>query len=82
MYIFGLDIPVVEITLLVGVIGIILAVEIIVALLLIIYHMRNTKRLEDKINALVDKLVKLESQELKELSQLEDIDKKRKEHKR
>ena len=78
MYIFGIDIPLIELMLAVGVIGIIILVEITIILILITFHMKNSKRLESQIGILISKLMKLEGQELKEIGNLQDLTKQEK----
>jgi hypothetical protein len=73
MYIFGIDIPLVEIILAVGVIGIILLLEITVVLLLISYHLKNSKKLEDKVGFLLNALSSLNKAELQELQKIKEI---------
>ena len=49
MYVFGMDIPLVEVIIAIGIIGIIMLIEIIVILILINYHLKNSKRLEEEL---------------------------------
>ena len=70
MYIFGIDIPLVEIILALGVIGIILLLEITIVLLLITYLMKRSRNLEGKIGGLITALASLNKAELKELDKI------------
>lgn len=73
MYVFGVDLPLVELILAVGIIGVIILMEITVILILITFHMRNSKKLEDQIRRLINALTKLEDKELKALDEIEHI---------
>ena len=74
MYIFGVDIPLVEVLLAVGIIGLIILIEITIILVMISYHMRNSKKLESQMGRLSSTLLKLESKELKEIDKLEKLE--------
>ena len=78
MYIFGVDIPIVEVIFAVGVVGIILLLEITIVLILITYHMRNSRRIEDKIVTLITALASLNKAELKELGKIKTLEAKEK----
>ena len=67
MFVFGIDIPLVELVFAAGVISIIILLEITAVLVLITYHMKNSRKLEAKLGLIVPKLMQLESKELKEL---------------
>jgi hypothetical protein len=73
MYILGVDIPLVELILAVGVIGIIILLEITIILLMITYHMKNSKKLELEIAKLVDALTILNQQEFRELQKIKSL---------
>ncbi|MBD3248810.1 hypothetical protein GF336_02080 [Candidatus Woesearchaeota archaeon] len=70
MYVFGVDIPLVELLFALGIFSILILLEITVVLILITYQMRNSKKLEAEINNLTKTLLKLEDKELKELDKL------------
>ena len=76
MYIFGVDIPLVEVILGVGVIGIIILLEITIILILISYHMKNSKRLESEIGRLTATLMRLQGKELREIDKLVQLEEK------
>ena len=78
MYIFGVDIPLVELILAVGIIGVVILLEITIILILITFHMKTSKRLEGQISRLMNTLLKLEGQELKEIDKFVRPIKKRK----
>ena len=73
MFVFGIDIPLVEFVFAAGVISIIILLEITAVLVLITYHMKNSRKLEAKLGLIVPKLMQLESKELKELEKLADL---------
>jgi hypothetical protein len=75
MYVFGVDIPVVEVIFAICIIGLFVLFEITVILLLITYHMRNSKKLESQIGSLMSALARLNKDELKELNRLKEIEK-------
>jgi hypothetical protein len=75
MYIFGVDIPVVEVVFAIGIIGIILLLEITVLLILITYHMKSSRRLEDQIGRLMGTMTRLNKEEIKELDKIRAIEK-------
>lgn len=77
MYVFGIEIPLVEVILAMGVIGLIILFEVAVVLLLITYLMKRSKKLEDRIGMLVDSLVSLNKEELKELQKIYDLEGKK-----
>jgi hypothetical protein len=74
MYILGVDIPLVELILAIGIIGVIILLEITIILLLITYHMKNSRKLESEISKLVDALTVLNRQEFKELETIRSIE--------
>jgi len=74
MYVFGVDIPVVEVIFAVGIVGIIVLIEITFVLILITYHMRNSRRLESKVGELVNTLASLNKSEIKELDRIQRIE--------
>ena len=76
MYIFGVDIPLVELILGIIVVSAIILLEITAILILITFHMKNSKRLENKIGRLSLVLMKLEDKELKELDKLQKLEEK------
>ena len=78
MYVFGVDIPLIELILAVGVVGVIILLEITIILILITFHMKNSKKLENQIGVLISKLMTLEGQELKEIDKLHDLAKQEK----
>jgi hypothetical protein len=78
MYVLGVDLPLVEILLAVTIIGIIILLEITVMLVLISFHMRNSRKLEDKIGMLTNKLMQIEGKELQELKEIEHIAERKK----
>jgi len=49
MYVFGIDVPLVEVIIALGIIAIITLIEIIIILVLINYHLKNSKRLETEL---------------------------------
>jgi len=71
----GIDIPLTELLFAIGVIGIIVLVEIMVVLLLITYHMRNTKKLGEQIGRLISALAALNKDEFKELNKVREMQK-------
>ena len=73
MYVFGVDIPLVELIFALGVIGSFLVLEIMVVLFLITYHLRTTKKLEKQIARLMSSLLQLEEEELKEIDKLSNM---------
>lgn len=74
MWIFGIDIPLVELILALGIIGIIILIELIIILILISFHMRNSKRLESEIGRLSSTLMELQGRELKEIDKLQKLE--------
>ena len=76
MYIFGVDIPLVEVILAVGIIGVIILLEITIILILISYHMKNSKRLESQIGRLTATLMRLQGKELREIDKLMHLEEK------
>ena len=76
MYIFGVDIPLVELIVGIIVVSAIILLEITAILILITYHMKNSKRLENKIGQLSLVLMKLKDKELKELDKLQKLEEK------
>ena len=73
MYAFGIDIPLVEIIIGVMLISVIMLVEITIILILITFHMRNSKKLENEIGRLSTTLMRLQGRELKEIEKLQKI---------
>ena len=73
MYVLGVDIPLVELIIGVGIIGVIILLEITIILVLITRNMKNSKKLETQIGELITKLMRLEGQELKEIEKLHDL---------
>jgi len=73
MYVFGIEIPLVEIVIALGIIGIIILFEISVVLILITYHLKNSKRLEAEMGRLTHTLMRLQGKELKGLEELKKI---------
>ena len=71
MYVFGLDVPLMELIIAIGVIGIIILLEITIILILITYHMKNSRKLESQIGTLIQKLMQLEGKELKQLEKMD-----------
>ena len=76
MYIFGIDIPMIEILLGLGFISIIILVELIAILVLMSFHMKRSKRLEEEIVRLTDTLMNLQSKEYRAISKLRDMSRK------
>ena len=75
MYIFGIDIPLVELLFALAIIGAIILIEIAVVLILITYHMKNSKKLEEQIENLIHALTVLNKEEANELDKLKEIKK-------
>jgi len=71
MYAFGIDIPLVEIIIGVMLISLIMLIEITIILILITFHMRNSKKLENEIGRLSTTLMRLQGRELKEIAKLQ-----------
>lgn len=76
MYIFGIDIPMIEILLGLGFISIIILVELIAILVIMSFHMKRSKRLEEEIIRLTDTLMTLQSKEYRAISKLRDMSRK------
>ena len=76
MYIFGIDIPLVELLFALGIIWTIILIEIAVVLILISYHMKNTKKLEEQVEKLIHALTVLNKEESLEFDKLKGLTKK------
>ncbi len=74
MYVFGVDIPLVELLFALVIFGAFILLEITVVLILITYQMKNSKRLESEITKLTKTLLLLEDRELKEIDKLADLE--------
>ncbi len=70
MYVFGIDIPLIELIIALGVVGVIILLEITILLVLISYHMKNSRKLEGQIGRLLHALTKLNKEELVELEKI------------
>ena len=73
MFVFGIDIPLVELIFAFTIIAIIILIEITIILLLMAYQMKNSRKLGSQIKALSNKLMRLEGKELAEIDRLRDL---------
>jgi len=76
MYIFGIDIPLLELVLALGFISIVILVELIAILVMISFHMKHSKKLEEEIGKLSYILLNLQKEEYNELDRLGDLTEK------
>ena len=76
MYIFGIDIPLLELVLALGFISIVILIELIAILVMISFHMKHSKKLEEEIGKLSYILLNLQKEEYNELDRLGDLTEK------
>lgn len=76
MYIFGVDIPLVELFFGVYIIGVIILIEITIILIMITYQMRTSRQLSGDIRRLSHTLMRLENKEMNELVKLSKLEDK------
>ncbi|MBT4539045.1 hypothetical protein HOI26_02880 [Candidatus Woesearchaeota archaeon] len=70
MIIFGVDIPLIEIIIALGIIQILVLVEAAVVIILLIKHMNQSKKQSELMNNLSKTLVEIKRLEIKELDKL------------
>jgi short subunit fatty acids transporter len=78
MFVFGVDVPLVEIIFAFTIIALIILVEITIILILIAYQMKNSKRLGWEVKRLSNALMRLEDKELLEIKKLRNLENKEK----
>lgn len=79
MFVFGIDIPLVELIFAFTIIAVIILIEITIILLLMAYQMKNSKKLGGEIKRLSNTLMRLEDKELKELDKIKEIEDRKRE---
>ncbi len=77
VYFAGVDVPLTELIIAIGVVAIIILFEIIVVLVMINYNLRSSKRIEEQIRRLSASLMQLENKEFRELEKIEKIEGKK-----
>lgn len=74
VYVGGVEIPLVELFLGIGVISIIILIELIALLVLMSFHMKNSKRLEEEMGKLTHALLTVQGKEYAELARLRELE--------
>lgn len=74
VYVGGVELPLVELFLGIGVISIIILIELIVIMILISFHMKNSKRLEEEMGKLTHILLTIQGKEYDELARLKELE--------
>ncbi len=70
MIVFGIDIPLIEIILAIGIILFILLVEVIVVVALLVRELNKTRKLGELISTLSNTLLEIKKKEIEELDKL------------
>ena len=74
VYVGGVEVPLVELFLGVGVISIIILIELIAILVLMSFHMKTAKRLEEEMGKLTHALLTVQGKEYAELAKLKGLE--------
>lgn len=74
VYIGGVEIPLVELFLGIGVISIIILVELIAILILISFHMKNSRKLEEEMGKLTHALLTIQGKEYAEFANIKKLE--------
>ena len=74
VYVGGVEIPLVELFLGIGVISIIILIELIAILILMSFHMKTARRLEEEMGKLTHALLTVQGKEYAELATLKELE--------